>query len=154
MTNEDPLAGLDPDEIAEVEAVLAAEHQRGARDKSGAPRSYRRATTALLVFVLAFLPVFLGIFWLGEQFVYTPLCGRDSAISVVDVDIDLPIDGSYSGITDGRTTCVFADGDRSAMQEVIPKGVAIALDWALSIAVLVGPFVVTAAVLRLVPKSE
>jgi hypothetical protein len=144
MSHEDPLAGLDPDEVAD------AERRMGADDEAAPVASYRTATMALLTFVVVFLPVVVGTFWLAEQTVYTPLCGREGGAEVIDVEIDLPIDSGLTTVTsDGRTTCAYATGERIAMQEVIPKSVAIALDWGLSIVAFGLPFALTAVVVRI-----
>ncbi len=142
------MAGLDPDEIADVERRSSAAAQ-------GQAPQYRRAIVAIATFAVVLLPIVLGSMWLAEQLIYTPLCQSDVASEVIRVDIDLPIDGGIntSG-DDGRTTCVYANGDQTAMQETISKPAAIALDWALVVVAFGLPIVFTILVARLVPLER
>lgn len=138
MHPDDPRHGLDPEEVADLERRLAAE-------ASGQPDPTRRRTVLfLLTFVIVVLPVILGSIWLAERVVYRPLCERNGPVA--DVEIDLPVDGGLTTDTsDGRTTCIYEDGVRIAMQDVVGTTKAIALDWAVSIVAFGSPFVITTA---------
>jgi len=135
---DDPLHGLDPEEVADLERRLAAE-------ASGRPDPARRRTVLFLVtFVIVVLPVILGTIGLAERFVYRSLCARNGPVA--DVVIDLPVDGGLTTATsDGRPTCIHEDGVRIAMQDVVGKSKAIALDWAVSIVAFGSPLAITIA---------
>lgn len=138
-TGDDPYAGLDPEEAAEARRLAAQEP-----DGAATADPHRRIVALLAVFVVIFLPVVLGAMWLAERAIYRPLCAADDAAEVVDVEIDLPIDASpQSDGDDGRTTCVYADGTRTAMQERIGTAQAGALDIGLALAALGLPFLLT-----------
>jgi len=104
------------------------------------------------VFVIILVPAVVGTFWVAERAIYRPLCSRDYAPAVTDVEIELPFDGGLLSSGDsGVTMCVYANGESQSMQTVVAKNAAIVLDLFFTVLALGMPFLITYGVARRLP---